>query len=262
MKLDPRLRAALRYLKLGWAALATCPPDHCGVGAGHRRTCRSPGKRPLGRWERWQQRLPTREELFAQWRQQPNANVGVVLGAVSGLVGIDVDGPGGQALLDSLSGGELPPTLAFTTGRGFRLLYGLLEGDRVATRHHGGAGGKVSVLGEGALTVMPPSWHPSGRRYQWRRGYSPLSFDLAPAPAWVLRPRVEPAGELAEGGVIPEGERNVRLFKLACAMRRFGVTAEELLATVRLVNRRCVPALDAQELQNIARSAARYRPAR
>jgi putative DNA primase/helicase len=180
---------------------------------------------------------------------------------VSGLVGIDVDGPGGEALLDSLSAGELPPTLAFATGRGFRLLYGLPEGASAPTRHHGGAGGKVSVLGEGSLTVMPPSHHPGGRQYRWQSGCSPLSMALAPAPDWVHRPRSAPAGETAAGGIIPEGERNNRLFKLACAMRRFGVTVAEIEGTLRLVNRRCRPALDAEELGAIARSAARYPPA-
>jgi Primase C terminal 1 (PriCT-1) len=69
-----------------------------------------------------------------------------------------------------------------------------------------------------------------------------------------------PAAAVVEGGIIPEGERNNRLFKIACAMRRFGVTAEEILGALRLVNRRCVPALDPGELRTIARSAARYAP--
>jgi len=40
-----------------------------------------------------------------------------------------------------------------------------------------------------------------------------------------------PAVEVAEGGVIFEGERNTRLFRIACALRRFGVTVEEILGT-------------------------------
>jgi hypothetical protein len=167
------------------------------------------------------------------------AAVGVVLGAVSGLVGIDVDGPEGEAALEALSGGDLPSTLAFTTGRGFRLLYRLPAGTTAATRHGvgGGGGGRVSILGEGALTVMPPSGHVSGRRYRWRAGEGPARRQAALAPQWLTRPRCQ-AGGAPEEGVIVEGERNTRLFRLACALRRHGGTGEA-----------------------IARLASRYRPA-
>jgi hypothetical protein len=80
------LKAALAYLDRDWAALALCPPGHEGVPDHHVRSCRQPGKRPLGRWKAWQGRLPTLEEVAAQWELVPRANVGVVLGAVSGLV--------------------------------------------------------------------------------------------------------------------------------------------------------------------------------
>jgi hypothetical protein len=79
-------------------------------------------------------------------------------------VAIDVDGREGEALLQSLSGRDLPATLAFDTARGYRLLYRLPQGVQAASRHHGREKGKVSVLGEGALTVMPPSRHVSGRK--------------------------------------------------------------------------------------------------
>jgi hypothetical protein len=119
MRLRPCLRAALRYLEeWAWCSIALCPPDHFGVGSAHRRTCRSPGKRPLGLWDHWQRRLPTKADLLAQWEQAPTANVGVVLGAVSGLMGIDVDGREGDALLQPLSGGDLPATLASSPREG------------------------------------------------------------------------------------------------------------------------------------------------
>src|SRR6476646_3971140 len=97
--MNQRFRAALSYLSRGWASLALCPPNHRGVEEFHRATCQHPGKRPLGRWKEWQSRLPTEDELFAQWNSVPRANVGIVLGQVSGLVGIDVDGPEGEDLL-------------------------------------------------------------------------------------------------------------------------------------------------------------------
>jgi hypothetical protein len=47
-------RAALSFLDRGWASLALCPPGRQGAPEGHARTCRQPGKRPLGRWKAWQ----------------------------------------------------------------------------------------------------------------------------------------------------------------------------------------------------------------
>jgi putative DNA primase/helicase len=68
-------------------------------------------------------------------------------------------------------------------------------------------------------------------------------------------------GALEVGAPIPEGQRNSRLFKIACALRRHGCTPQEILSAIQVVNRRCVPPLDDAELREIVASAARYRPA-
>ena len=111
------LRSALDYLQRGWSVLATCPPDHMGVGKKHGQHCKSPGKAPWGPWKAFQDRLPTRAELQRKWRDNPTLNVGIALGPMSGLVRVDVDGPGGEALLQNLSRGDLPDTLELTSGR-------------------------------------------------------------------------------------------------------------------------------------------------
>ena len=111
------LEAALDYLRRGWSALALCPPDHVGVGRSHGKGCSSPGKAPWGDWKEYQERLPTEAELRDKWQALPNANVGVALGPVSGLMRIDVDGPAGEAMLAELSDGDLPETLEFVSGR-------------------------------------------------------------------------------------------------------------------------------------------------
>jgi hypothetical protein len=128
--MNDRLKAAQGYLGRGWAALAVCPPDHRAMPPFHRATSQKPAKRPLGPWKQWQSRLPDLDEVVAQWELVPAANVGVVLGPVSGLVGVDVDGEEGERILGEQSGGDLPWTLTFTTGRGRRLLYAI---DRVTS---------------------------------------------------------------------------------------------------------------------------------
>ena len=110
---DACLQAALDYLSRGIAALCCCDPHHIGVGRDHGRDCTSPGKRPIHRWRQFQERLPTREETQAWWHNFPIGNVGAVLGQVSGIVRVDVDGAEGESLLAAASGGTLPPTWTF-----------------------------------------------------------------------------------------------------------------------------------------------------
>ena len=109
---------------------------------------------------------------------------------------------------------------------------------------------------------MPPSTHSTGRKYRWsaRRGHGYL--EPAPAPRWLYCGRGEVATEAFEvGAPIPEGQRNSRLFRIACALRRHGCTPQEILSAIRAVNSRCEPPLDEAELRGIVASATRYRPA-
>jgi hypothetical protein len=258
------LKAALGYLGRGWAALAVCPPDHQDVPPFHRATCKKPGKRPLGPWKTWQTRLPTLDEVVAQWELVPAANVGIVLGPVSGLVGVDVDGEEGERILEEVSGGDLPRTLAFTTGRGRRLLYAVDRDSNIPTRTLSGRGGEVKVLAAGTLTVMPPSRHAGGRKYRWLRRRGPGDIRPSPAPDWLWHcQRGQGARDqvIEAGGAIPEGQRNTRLFRIGCCLRRHGCTQDEILAALQHVNRRCLPPLLERELQDLATNSSRYRPA-
>jgi putative DNA primase/helicase len=192
--------------------------------------------------------------------------VAVALGTVSGLVGIDVDGPEGEEILQDMSRGELPRTLAFATGRGRRLLYAIPEDVTLANRTFAGQGGEVKILGTGTLTVMPPSRHASGKRYRWLPCRGPSYVQPAPAPEWVWNVEARTSSgagpkPVKVGAPIPEGQRNSRLFRIGCALRHHGCTREEILCVVRCVSRRCVPPLDDAELRQIVVSAARYPPA-
>jgi hypothetical protein len=185
------LQAALDYLTRGWASLADCPPDHVGVGKTHGQKCKHPGKAPWGAWKELQTRLPTEAELREKWRANPTLNVGLALGPVSGLVRVDVDGPGGERLLAELSGGDLPDTLEFTSGRdngGRGLLYAIPPGVELKTTplRPGEAKTELRFQAKGAQTVLPPSRHSSGCRYAWRPGHSPDEIKAAPMPGWLI----------------------------------------------------------------------------
>jgi hypothetical protein len=166
--------AALDYLGRGWCPVPVCPPDHVGVGREHGTKCKSPGKAPLVNWLEYQDRRPTRQEVEGWWHRWPTANVGILLGSASGLVGIDVDGPGGERKLLEMSAGELPDTLEFATPRpGRRLLYAIPPG---VTGVYKSASfkaddGELKLMGLGAMTLMPPSRHRNGGVYAWRAAH-------------------------------------------------------------------------------------------
>jgi hypothetical protein len=257
------LDAALDYLRRGWSAFPLCPPNHVGVGKEHAKECKNPGKVPLTNWKQYQTRLPMEGHLQLLFRRHPNANVGVALGQVSGLVGIDVDGPAEHELLQEISGGDLPPTMLFSTGKGYRLLYSWPKDRPCKSTTLVKDGVQLLILGDGKQTVMPPSLHASGSPYQWQD-----DNPLQPAPAWLVQ-QVENAAEprrpgqagcVAAGEVIPQGQRDRTLTRMAGAMRRQGASAEELFVALTAINQRCDPPLLDADLRRIANSVARYPP--
>lgn len=169
-KIQPCLAAAIEYLARGWSVIPLCPPDHQRMSGHHETSCKSPGKAPLLPWEDYQRRLPRAAEVRLWWDRWPGANVGVCLGPVSGLLGVDIDGPEGEALLIELIGGEenLAPTLKFRTGGGVRYLFAH-PAEEVPNRSFKDAAGKeiLRIQGRGCQTVMPPSIHASGRVYEY-----------------------------------------------------------------------------------------------
>jgi hypothetical protein len=164
------LEAALVYLSRGWSVIPLCPPDHVGVGKEHLRKCTdSRGKAPLVPWAELQKRRATEAEVREWWRAWPNANVGIVMGAVSGMVGFDIDGPAGdEAWSRLLAVGDVPPpSLEFLTpGGGRRLLYAVADVS-VRLTFEAFSEGELRIMGEGSQTVAPPSRHASGGYYQW-----------------------------------------------------------------------------------------------
>jgi putative DNA primase/helicase len=181
--------AAHEYLRYGWSVLALCTPDHACMGKTHSRRCEHPGKAPWGEWKEFQDRLPTECEIREKWQANCQLNVGMCLGPVSGLVGIDVDGPGGADELAKRSAGDLPKTLEFVTGSGGRrLLYKIPRGAVLkTTAQKKGEKEELRLQARGSQTVMPPSRHHSGGVYAWKPGHSPKDIEAAMAPDWLVR---------------------------------------------------------------------------
>ena len=225
-------------------------------------------KMPLVPWERYQRELPGEQEIRGWLGLWPDANLAVVTGSVSGVVVLDVDPRhDGEASLESLERehGPLPATVEAATGGGGRHFYFRPREAPVRTRI--GIAPGLDLKGEGGVVVVPPSLHPSGRRYTWRRGHDPGRMAVAELPEWLLEGA--PGTSARRGHPLPywrdlvhagveEGSRNATLASLTGHLLWHGVDPDVALELLLAWNRlRCRPPLPDGEVARTVASIAR-----
>jgi hypothetical protein len=234
---DSALAMALDYLHRGWCVLPQLPVE----------------KHPCVKWKRFQQQRPSAEQVRAWFRQFPVAGPLVLLGPISQLFAIDVDGPEAhQALLEHLGKEPVAPKVLSGSGKPFRY-HLLFRCPQVATwskktpwHPH------LEFRGEKGLLVLPPSLHKSGQRYRWAPGRSLNDVALSDPPVEVVealvrlaqprRPKgtsysakpldrsavnASPSTHRFLAGEFADGPRwNDRLFHAACDLRGRGIPLE------------------------------------
>ena len=107
----------------------------------------------------------TRKQSDAWWQQDPEFNIGVATGAVSGIFVVDVDGLDAELELAKLERehGALPPTVEVVTAPG-RHMYFKLPGRAGAQFGRQDCPG-VDVRGDNGYVIAPPSrFTRAGRR--------------------------------------------------------------------------------------------------
>ncbi|MDJ0895330.1 MAG: bifunctional DNA primase/polymerase [Alphaproteobacteria bacterium] len=248
---DP-LAAASGYLRRGWSVVPVMRAD----------------KRPLVRWEPYQEHRADEAEV-ERWRVRwPDANVGIVTGALSGLVVLDIDPRhDGEESLAALEArfGKLPDTVEALTGGGGRHLYFRHPGGELRNRVALMPG--LDLRGDGGMVVAPPSLHRSGRRYEWEVSHHPDEMEPAPLPGWLLSMvrgdaprRGHPMTywrELVQRGV-GEGARNNTIASFSGHLLWHGVDPEVVLELMLCWNRlRCRPPLDDDEVARTVESIRR-----
>jgi hypothetical protein len=236
-------QAALDYLKRHWSVIPVRARD----------------KRPTTRWLEFQHRHPGRSEVQDWFRRWPASNVGIVTGAISGLVVLDIDARhGGVESLDALiqEHGRLPHTIEAVTGGGGRHIYFAHPGGEVGNKV--GLAPGIDLRADGGYVVAPPSVHVSGKAYAWVEGHAPEQTGLAPIPGWLLN-EASSGGErrghtlehwrnLVKQG-IPEGERNDSIASLTGHLLWHGVDADVAQELLLCWNRvRCRPPLSDDEV--------------
>jgi putative DNA primase/helicase len=238
------LNAALAYAKRGWKVFP----------------CE--GKIPLTP-HGYKDATTDAEQIRQWWKQSPDASIGIATGATSGLVVLDVDPRhGGKQSLATLvkNNDVLPKTIKSCTGGGGWHLFFQHPGEPIknsASKLNPG----LDIRGDGGYVIAPPSRHVSGHLYTWLR--HPDQTQLAPLPTWLLAllqaPATPPTALRASEEYFIEGERNYRLFRIACSLRHHGLTTSAFTAALLTINQnQCYPPLPKAEVKGIAISAMRY----
>lgn len=172
------VEAALVYARRGWRVF----PVEVG------------GKRPLGRLAPHGLKDATVDEAVIRgwWSEEPEANVAIATGPVSGLFVVDLDGPTGCDAYGTLlvehgavsaDPGRPDGATVMTPGGGWHLFLALPEGVRIPNSAGRIAPG-IDVRGHGGYVVAAPSVHPSGGRYVWRD--APPADHLPEPKDWII----------------------------------------------------------------------------
>lgn len=260
LAVNEMLVQALQYGYKGWNVLPLHTPDAFAQCSCNKSDCKSVGKHP--RTMHGLKDATTDQAKIRQWwTMWPNANIGIVTGNASGFVVLDVDLKShGEKSLTYLESDYalLPETLESITGSGgshYLFTYPDISIKNSASSIAQG----LDIRSDGGYIVAPPSLHKSGKRYQWKN-----DCDLTTMPDWLLQLATETSqasGEFVNGECIPEGQRNITLFRLACSVRSRGLDEPEILALVQAVNNhRCEPPLDESEVKALTASSCGYVP--
>lgn len=147
-----------------------------------------PGKKqPCVRWKQYQQQRPHLADILDWYRRWPDAGVAVILGGVSNLFCIDVDGREAHAALVHQLGKTLrAPRVISGSGKPKRYhLFFQWPGFKTkskSTPWHP----NLEFRGDRGIVVLPPSMHKSGHRYRWAEGRSLNNLRLRQLPAKII----------------------------------------------------------------------------
>ena len=204
------------------------------------------GKTPLVPWKPYQLVKPDWPQIEQWLERYPDANIGIVTGAISGIVAVDFDSQ--EAFETAQRKGLLGNALINQTGRGYHAIFPYPDTPIQTTT---GILPNVDVRGDGGYIVSPPSIHPDGHVYRWLDGDLDLTkvqmpakmHDLLtgksqhvsqPSPSLIIPAPLQRQCDLVANA--PQGSRNDQLNKSAYSVAQMigGGLMDQHLATGEL----------------------------
>ncbi len=279
-RVNRKLESALNnYARFGIRVIPLHEIESDGECSCGKLKCGSAGKHP--RLNDWQILATTDEKIIdGWWRQWPGANIGVVCGQASDLLGADVD-------MKPRTDGT--PRDGRSTLRALELEHGVLPecphvltptgGDHYYLEHEDGLINGADTLGDG-IDIKTNNGYLVGvgsiapiapgskilKKYEFEVGYE-ISEALQPskAPAWLValaraaaaksNAHTNGTGFKLDDGPIKEGSRNDLLYRTGRAFKARNLGAGEIRAGLESLNaKRCAPPLAQSEVEAILKS--------
>jgi len=165
-----------------------------------------PNKKALIKWEEYQNRCSTIEEINGWWSQWPEANIALITGKVSDVVALDIDKKHNRSSKEF----TLPPTMCAKSGGGgehFFFKYPKTGSVKSGSAIHGEG---IDCRGDGGYILLAPSVNEAGGVYEWLIPFESKD-DLAEMPEWFLKLVNEEQKEkkwLVGKDGVQEGSRN------------------------------------------------------
>jgi hypothetical protein len=165
------VQVSLSYAALGFSVVPQLP------GAKH----------PCVKWKPFQEQRPTEDQLRGWFERWPQAGLAVVLGPVSGLFAIDVDGPEAhEALVARLGSEPVAPKVLSGSGKPHRYHLFFRHPDLATRAKSTPWHKKLEFRGHRGIIILPPSLHKSGNRYRFAQGHSFNDMELPELPPAIL----------------------------------------------------------------------------
>lgn len=211
------------------------------------------------------------EQIKAWWAKNPEYNIGIPTGEVSGIVVFDVDPRNGGddswiKFQNELGAVPDEAICQLTAGGGQHYIAQWYEGLRSCKPRPG-----IDFLSTGNYFVASPSFViptkegtiESARTYEWEASGDPLDGAIPfsiPEP-WRVALAVKKVISNASDSPLICGSRNVGLTAMGGLMRHGGFSGAEIYAALSKANEdRCEIPLPDSEIRQITQSVARYTP--
>lgn len=222
-------------------------------------------KKPLVKWEEFQKRQPTEEEINAWWQKHPEANIGVVTGVISNLAVVDIDTEEGkEAIQEYIPDTIITPTVE--TPRGGQHLYFQCPDSKLSNNSRLIPG--CDLRANGGFVVAPPSVNGKGNAYSWTVGLenavailpdkylhcisSILSFSSS---SYRMLQNNEGGNVTKCNKLFNLGTRNNDLFHIANQLTKSNTSVEVMSEVLEILARNCNPPFPEKEIKIIVESA-------
>jgi hypothetical protein len=159
------IETAFNYIEMGLSIIPIRPKD----------------KKPLVKWEEFQSRFATQEEITKWFTDTPNANIGIVTGKLSNIFVVDLD-KHDEKYNEEITIQYIPDTVVcptVNTPKGGQHLYfhypeiNISIGARILPG--------IDFRGEGGFVVAPPSVNGNGKSYEWVVNFDRSILSALPA---------------------------------------------------------------------------------